>query len=556
MHTPLNCPAKIGDWRRALVVPALLLSTPDLFSAEATPPESEEAIVLSPFEVQSDNTGYYAANSMSGTRFNTSLQDLAAPVSVITKEQMEDFGMRDVNDVFLYSANTEGTGTYSDFSTDRNGQLTDNVQMNPNTANRVRGIASANISYGNFETSTRSPLDPLILDGVEISRGPNANVFGLGNPSGTVNQVPAHAKITLNQFRTEFRWDSYDGHRVSVDINRVLIKDKLAVRFSALDEREGFVREPSGIDTNRYNAMIHFRPFTNTTIKASYLHYESEGNRPNFTPPRDYVSYWIEMGKPTWDPVTQTVHVNGQSYDHAAMIAAGNSGGTRNDNFIGQIGQPWNAFNRSGGQFQRSNLLIDQTGVVYWTATNNNTGSTPTANAGSGASFIRLMGSSPGPSGVTGKFADQPLFNSVPSVSDKSIYDWSSINLASPNFISDEVKTYYVTLDQIFLNSDRQMLAGQVGFFREDADRYRKTPIGDAGGAGGVNGQLWVDVNETNLDGTPNPYLGHTYIGVGEPTYSEIPLKWDTTRLQFTYKYDFTKSDDLLKWFGIHQVSP
>lgn len=41
-------------------------------------PAKEEVISLSPFEVVSDSKGYYASNTMSGTRFNTKLEDLAS----------------------------------------------------------------------------------------------------------------------------------------------------------------------------------------------------------------------------------------------------------------------------------------------------------------------------------------------------------------------------------------------------------------------------------------------------------------------------------------------
>src|ERR1019366_9852538 len=46
----------------------------------------DEPVVLSPFEVVSDTKGYYSANVMSGTRFNSKLDDLASSISVVTKE--------------------------------------------------------------------------------------------------------------------------------------------------------------------------------------------------------------------------------------------------------------------------------------------------------------------------------------------------------------------------------------------------------------------------------------------------------------------------------------
>jgi hypothetical protein len=70
------------------------------------------------------------------------------------------------------------------------------VSLNPNTANRVRGIGSANIAFNNIATTGRVPVDPLWMDSLELSRGPNANIFGVGNASGTVNQVPATANLT------------------------------------------------------------------------------------------------------------------------------------------------------------------------------------------------------------------------------------------------------------------------------------------------------------------------------------------------------------------------
>ena len=151
---------------------------------------SGETVMLSPFEVVSQDRGYYASSTMSGTRLNSKVEDLASSISVVTKEQMSDFALLDINDIFLYEAGTEGTGTYTEFSVDRNGSPVDN-SLNPNNANRVRGVGPANISFGNFETSGRVPIDPINIDAVEISRGPNSTVFGLGNAAGTVNMAPA-----------------------------------------------------------------------------------------------------------------------------------------------------------------------------------------------------------------------------------------------------------------------------------------------------------------------------------------------------------------------------
>ena len=510
-----------------------------IMSSEAKA-EGDDIITLSPFEVVSDTKGYYSANTMSGTRFNSKLEDLAASITVVTKEQMQDFAMLDINDVFLYTASTEGTGTYTDFNVDRNGSVSDNVQLNPTQANRVRGIAAANTSLGNVETMGRTPIDPLGIDAIEISRGPNANVFGLGDPSGTVNMVPSSGNLSRNRSQVQFRADSYGGYRTSLDLNRVLIKGKLAVRGSGAFQHDGFVRKPSGVDTERYNGMVKYQPFRNTTISGSASYYHQYGNRPNFTPPRDSISYWIQSGRPTWDPVTSQVHLNGAT--------VGTFTGTPPDYFN-------NSFTGSNHNF----LFIDQGGVGYWTTPSTFSNATPlagatTAGPTSGGQSDRFMAPSSA-SGVTlGRYTGQPLFTTTPTINSKALYDWTDVNLASVNRAWDRNITASIKLDQIFFSTQRQMLAAQVSAMREDSLRYQRNYIGIAND-NGQSGQLMVDVNERLLDGTPNPYFLRTYIGQDQPRTTYQPARWDSYRGQLAYKLDLTHEQGWLKWLGVHQLS-
>ncbi len=509
-----------------------------------------ETVVLSPFEVVADTKGYYSANTMSGTRFNTKLADLGSSISVMTKKQMSDFSMLDINDVFLYTAGAEGTGTYTDVVVDRNGQLSDNVQLNPTGANRLRGIGSANISFNNYEMTGRMPIDPLLVDAIEVSRGPNANVFGLGNAAGTVNQVGTNASTQKDRAYTEFRADSYDGYRAALDLNKVLIQDKLGIRVNGVYQHDGFVRKPSGTDTTRYDGWVKYQPFKNTTITGGIFYYKMDGNRPNFTPPRDYVTDWVLAGKATWDPVLQEVHSGGQTYRFTA------DGNTVNGRTLNSFG-----ISRAGTMSTRANLFVDPTGVAYWTAPNTNTIvpsatipiPTPTANN----QTIRLMQSSVNlgtAAASPGRYTNQPLWTTTPSVSDKSIYDWSDINVSSVNHLHDETTVYTAQLDQILLDTERHMIAVQLGFLREQNERTTRTPLGNSG-TSGQSGQLFVDVNERNLDGTPNPFFGKTYLASTEPLTRSLPADWDTGRAQAAYRLDLSHESGALKWLGVQQLS-
>ncbi len=521
-------------------------------AAEPAAKPNDEVVQLSPFEVIANNKGYYGGNTMSGTRFNSKIEDLASAITVVTKEQMTDLAMLDINDVFLYTAGTEGTGTYTDFVVDRNGSVADNVQLNPTQANRIRGIAPANNSLGNIETMGRVPVDPIGIDSIEISRGPNANVFGLGNPSGTVNLVPSSANLTRDFAQVVFRADSYDGFRNSLDVNRVLLKGKLAIRASQVYQHEGFTRKPSGVDTERYNGMIKYQPFKNTTITGSYSYYKMSGTRPNFLPPRDNISYWIRNGKPTWDPVTMTIHVNGSTIGPITAT-------TFPTTFAGQNVDYFSSGLLGGNHNQ---MFIDQTGLAYWSAPQDTSTTAILAGAtvfgptggGTAARYLEATGAA-GATGTAAKPGAQPLFTTTPSVSDKSIYNYSDINLSAVNQIRDRTLIGNVQIEQLFINTPMQTLAAQVAFMREDSQRYQRNLIGIANDLG-QSGQLQIDINERRLDGTPNPFFLRPFIGTDKPRTTQQPAKWDTSRAQVAYRVDFGEAkSDWMKWLGTATVT-
>ena len=76
---------------------------------------------------------------------------------------------------------------------------------------RVRGVGAANLSFANFETSGRMPIDPSVLDAVEISRGPNSRIFEIGNTPGMTNSVPAAANLSGHRAQVITRLDSKAG---------------------------------------------------------------------------------------------------------------------------------------------------------------------------------------------------------------------------------------------------------------------------------------------------------------------------------------------------------
>ena len=504
--------------------------------------QEDSIITLSPFEITAETTGYFQTNTMSGTRLNSKIEDLGQSVTVMTQEQMTDFAMLDVNDMFDHMASTEGTSSYSLFETDRTGAMIDQVSLNPNNANRVRGIGSANIAFSNIATTGRVPVDPLWMDSLELSRGPNANIFGLGKASGSVNQVAATANLFGNFTRVDLRADSYDGYRGSLDVNRMLIDNKLAVRASYAYQRTGFIRKPSGEDTRRLSFQVKAQPFENTKVSASWYSYKNDATRPNFTTPRDHYTDWRAAGQPGWNPTTGLVTLaNGQVYGK--------------DNVLGSTtpytGTPTNFFPGA-----RSAATIFQIGAPgedpYWARARYTGGATattdPLASAATGLALIQTGASESFSAG------EQPLFNSLAkSIDDRSIYDWTEISLSSTGKATDDVNIFLAQLDQIFLNSSKQTLGAQVTFMREDAKRLENLPMGLAG-INGNSGDFKVDVNTHNLDGTPNPYFGRPYVVASRPLVRDRPWLWDTVQAQAVYRLDFSQDEGWSKWLGSQQL--
>ncbi|MBP8256700.1 MAG: TonB-dependent receptor plug domain-containing protein, partial [Opitutaceae bacterium] len=484
-------------------------------------------VTLSPFEVTESNSGYLATNTMSGTRLNTSLEDLASSISVVTKQQMSDFAMLDINDVFAYEAGAEGADTYTDYEINRRGYITDKVLTDRQSSNRLRGIGAANISRSGFASSGRVPVDPIDIDAIEISRGPNSNLFGLGEGSGTVNMVSASANLNREITTTQVRFDNTDGWRTSFDLSRPLIRGKLAARVSGVYQHDEDPQKPSGMNTRRLNAMIRLQPFKYTTLRASFQSYFSDGTRANTMTPRDGISYWKSLGSPTWDPVTQIATVNGVS---TAYTGTNNPVGLANLNRAGPV------------------LFVDQGGIQKWMI-----GRMPAATATNGPANVagvnRLLESVPEP------IRDgRPLFSTIRAISDPDIYDYAHVNLSAPNYQREEVATSTVEFEQYLLNTDRHTAAVQLAWQREDTDRTRRTTVGSIGPVG-TAGYAYVDPNSRLLDGSPNPFYLKPYLGVPEPVWTQTPYEQDSYRAQLAYVLDLTKEKSFwLRLLGRQQV--
>ncbi len=79
-------------------------------------------------------------------------------------------------------------------------------------------------------------LDTYNSERVTFNCGPNAILFGLGSPSGVIEQTLKRARFR-DSAQIMTRVDSLDGYRAQFDVNRVLIPKTLAIRSAVLYRR-------------------------------------------------------------------------------------------------------------------------------------------------------------------------------------------------------------------------------------------------------------------------------------------------------------------------------
>ena len=453
---------------------------------------NEAPVVLSPFEVAStQDTGYRARNTLAGSRISTDLKDLAGPITVVTKDFIDDIGAVDVNDILTYEVGTEGTKDFSS-NTTQLGRTSDNAAQDPNASTRGRGLAAFDITRDYFYSLTVSSgvsvgFDSYNLDNVTIVRGADSILAGLGSPAGIINYAPQLAMLDRSTNDVSYRFGSYGDKRAIVNSNIVAKEGVLAFRVAGVWNDKGFEQKPSYDREKRYYLATTWKPFTKTTVHASYESVNLHAKYPNTFTPEDDISQWIALGKPVPPPPISGTVQSSPIPNSNAVFYAGTDQGT--NVYFKPDGSLYSIYNDSGiYAYAQQNL----SNVGIW----------------------------------------QPL-----RFSNDQYGDWHKLNINGTHQ-DTTLSTESISVDQEILpglNLNGSFLheilnSAQLGLGRPDY-------VAD-----------YIDVNPTLPWGAPNPYYGDTYM-----YFAGLDNKQHTTELNrvaratATYDLDLTKFN---KWFG------
>lgn len=560
-------------------------------------------IQLSPFEVQAESQGYSAATTLAGNRLNTELRDIGNAVTVITSQFLADIGATNNESLLQYTVGTEVGNINGNFAGVGDGAFLDESGRftNPNQNTRVRGLAQADNTRDYFPTDI--PWDGYNVDRVDLQRGPNSILFGQGSPAGIINTGTRQASFR-NGNEVSFRFDDQGSARLSLDFNRVLLKDQLAIRVSALRDDEQFQQEPAYEKDERLYGALRYEPgflkrgSARTIIKANFEDGSIDSNRPRTLPPVDLITPWFRTGtyNGTWrsngsyrDPATgQVVNVtagqtrvfqnlnratfnphqlqddNSGRPNHGQMrpgINGGPDAGRFNPYF-----NPW--IGNFGQQFGGPNAFFATPGGTpqYWIweiRSNRGIGANGLDDNGIGgfafhrpggiadyASFARNAGLPFSQFGVYKNF----------NLTDDSVFDFYNnlIDGENKNEWSDW-KSYNVSVAQTFMND-------KFGF--EAVHNYEKYDNGQIALLDGGRQALYIDFMYSYSDstpdgangiphtnGTPNPNVGRPFISdSGQGGNRSYESARESNRLTAFFTHDFAKNSDnvLAKFLGRH----
>lgn len=245
-----------------LLFPAALLAQARSGTAPAKATDSakdEEAIQLSTFVVtEEQDIGYESMQTTSGMRTVQSLKNVANSISIMNSQLIEDLGLTTMEDMATWFVSGES-----------------NPDTNATVSSRVilRGVPNAYAMRNGW--IWYSPMDSYSTERVELLRGPNAFLYGEADLGGGQNQLTKRGLFTRTITRTKLMVGSWDMRRGELDLNRILVKDKLAVRLAAVQHNnrswiDSVRREYRGL----YGA-ITYRPWRNTTISLMGEHAKS-----------------------------------------------------------------------------------------------------------------------------------------------------------------------------------------------------------------------------------------------------------------------------------------
>ncbi|KXU37986.1 hypothetical protein AXK11_01420 [Cephaloticoccus primus] len=228
----------------------------------------EELVYLSPFEVSAERANAYTVPvSTSGARIRQALIDTPATINVVSGEFIRDIGATSLIDATQYIS-----GVGHSFLGGASGISDRQV---------IRGFGIYGSAIDNFVTmnSFQANLDPMVMDRIEIVKGPNAILAPTGAPGGSSTVFTKSPQFERSQtLRLELA-DEYFGNRIGYDITGpVPGTERFAYRVIA-GYQDAHSTVPGKIINKTLNPMLTWAisPKAQLKLKGYLVNWRTEG---------------------------------------------------------------------------------------------------------------------------------------------------------------------------------------------------------------------------------------------------------------------------------------
>jgi outer membrane receptor protein involved in Fe transport len=257
-----------------------------------------KTVLLSPFEVQRHqrHEELCAETTLAGNRLSTDLRDIGSSVTVVTSQLLADTGATDNTSLLQRIGGAEVGGVNGNFASPGPGSssalLTEDT-IHPSEDTRIRGLAAADNTHDFFASDI--PWDSYNIDRIDISRGPNAILFGEGSPAGIINAGTRGAEFN-NSGNLDLRFGSWGSARESLDYNFQIVPDQVAFRLDVLHDDEKYEQQPAYSKDQRISGALRVEPaFLNkggnhTVFKANFESGQVDSDNPRALPPTDHIT--------------------------------------------------------------------------------------------------------------------------------------------------------------------------------------------------------------------------------------------------------------------------
>lgn len=270
-------------------------------TSSATP---DQIVQLDPFNVETNrDVGYTAVDSLAGGRSNLPLRVTAAPISSLTRAFIDDVQLTNVRDALRWTGgavpqNWRGGwaagGEFNAWGFNIRGQGEFLQGGNPPTRNY----------FPNYVIQ-----DLYNVDRVEVARGPNSILFGVGDIGGSIATYTKTPRFDKDVDTATVMVNQWGGVRFTADSNR-LVSSELAVRTNVLAERERGWRDSQKAQAYGLDVAATYKFNNNSKLRVELEGYDRKNNIFGFML-QDNFSLWNgTTSSPTWGATVPNAGAN------------------------------------------------------------------------------------------------------------------------------------------------------------------------------------------------------------------------------------------------------